>query len=329
MSSGSNNFIRLYCIDAMDDTIFAKDRRILLEQQGIIFTGSSKQADIVISRYASNFATFRRSVMRLIKNRKLQFLIWTDEPRYNTCLSHKISGTWLIPDVHVMNCYTADIYISNYYHCWPVKQRLLELNNKPPLLKNRTIVMLAKFISDQNSARLMIKDRNVDLSWLRCHIALEGHKQGLVDIYGKNWPNGIEREDSRRQADWYNRKMEILGNYRFNLCFENTIYPYYCTEKIWHSIAAGCLPIYYGEGTGIYEDFPADSFIDYSQYENTSELFDKIQSINEEEFRHRMHLCIQTYNRIFDADLWRKTINIVRMNTVNRLRKIRAQTHCE
>ena len=63
-------------------SIFAKDRRILLEQQGIIFTGRSEQADIVISRYASNFAPFRR-VKRLIKNRKLQFLIWTDEPRYN------------------------------------------------------------------------------------------------------------------------------------------------------------------------------------------------------------------------------------------------------
>ena len=38
-------------------------------------------------------------------------------------------------------------------------------------------------------------------------------------------------------------KKDILINYRFNLCPENSIYPGYVTEKIPEAFAAGCLPI--------------------------------------------------------------------------------------
>jgi len=39
-------------------------------------------------------------------------------------------------------------------------------------------------------------------------------------------------------------KMDIISNYKFNLCFENTIYPGYFTEKILHAKISGCIPIY-------------------------------------------------------------------------------------
>ncbi|HEY5226619.1 MAG TPA: glycosyltransferase family 10, partial [Methylovirgula sp.] len=42
-------------------------------------------------------------------------------------------------------------------------------------------------------------------------------------------------------------KYEILPGYRFNLCFENSIFPGYYTEKIVHAWAAGCIPLYWSD----------------------------------------------------------------------------------
>ncbi len=42
-------------------------------------------------------------------------------------------------------------------------------------------------------------------------------------------------------------KYEILPRYRFNLCFENSIFPGYYTEKPLQAWAAGCIPLYFSD----------------------------------------------------------------------------------
>lgn len=42
-------------------------------------------------------------------------------------------------------------------------------------------------------------------------------------------------------------KTEWLQSYKFNLCFENSSYPGYLTEKLFDAFAAGCVPIYWGD----------------------------------------------------------------------------------
>ncbi|MWV63070.1 alpha-1,3-fucosyltransferase [Helicobacter saguini] len=42
-------------------------------------------------------------------------------------------------------------------------------------------------------------------------------------------------------------KIEWLKDYKFNLCFENSSYPGYLTEKLFDAFAAGCVPIYWGD----------------------------------------------------------------------------------
>jgi len=41
--------------------------------------------------------------------------------------------------------------------------------------------------------------------------------------------------------------IDFLRDYRFNIAFENSSSPYYCTEKIAQSMAAGTVPIYWGD----------------------------------------------------------------------------------
>jgi hypothetical protein len=57
-----------------------------------------------------------------------------------------------------------------------------------------------------------------------------------VDGYGKCNENHIGYGEKL--------KMDIISNYKFSLCFENSIYPGYFTEKLLHAKIAGTIPIY-------------------------------------------------------------------------------------
>lgn len=72
---------------------------------------------------------------------------------------------------------------------------------------------------------------------------------------------------------------------------------YYTTEKIWHSIEAGCLPIYFGKNSSIYEDFPKNSFIDYPElFNHPSQLYEFIDNLAFVEYQERLNKCIAVFN---------------------------------
>jgi len=71
-----------------------------------------------------------------------------------------------------------------------------------------------------------------------------------VDSGGK-WLNNVGRTIGNREDEnsYMGDKMQWLEGYKFNLCPENSSYPGYITEKIIHSFASGCVPIYWGDPT--------------------------------------------------------------------------------
>jgi hypothetical protein len=48
------------------------------------------------------------------------------------------------------------------------------------------------------------------------------------------------------KRDFNNNKLDFIGNYKFNMAFENSNRKFYTTEKIFDSIFAGTIPIYWG-----------------------------------------------------------------------------------
>jgi hypothetical protein len=60
-------------------------------------------------------------------------------------------------------------------------------------------------------------------------------------------------------------KKDVLGNFAFNLCPENGLYPGYCTEKIPEAFAAGCLPITWVDGN-VAVDFNPEAFINMQAF---------------------------------------------------------------
>lgn len=233
---------------------------------------------------------------------KKKYLVWTNEPRFDIHYQNKVKPFMVFSDVHIMNVYTRDIYQKNYScHSYPINQRLelLDESNFPSFNHRRIVAIMGYRKRERKNLSLKKDGRELDLINLRQKIALEGLEIGTVDIYGRLWPQGIALEQSRG-TNWQSSKLEILQKYHFNLCFENTNFDYYCTEKIWQSIQGRCLPIYYGKGNKIYEDFPKNSFLDYSNFRNPKELFLYINQITVSEFRERMNLCIEAYNTVYE-----------------------------
>lgn len=47
--------------------------------------------------------------------------------------------------------------------------------------------------------------------------------------------------------DGEKNKLDIISNHKFNMCFENTLFPGYYTEKILHAKVVGAIPIYFSD----------------------------------------------------------------------------------
>jgi hypothetical protein len=101
--------------------------------------------------------------------------------------------------------------------------------------------------------------------------ALSGYKP--VECYGEPWGNWFYGE---------NVKLEVISNYKFTLCYENTAYPGYFTEKPIHARAAGCIPIYWSDKTYI-RDFNPDAFIHLSNFQNIDDLVEEVKRIDNDD----------------------------------------------
>lgn len=94
-----------------------------------------------------------------------------------------------------------------------------------------------------------------------------------VDCFGEPWNNWFYGEDV---------KLDVISNYKFTLCYENTAYPGYFTEKPIHARAAGCIPIYWSDKTYI-EDFNPRAFVHLESYSCLNELVEDVKRIDSDD----------------------------------------------
>lgn len=59
-------------------------------------------------------------------------------------------------------------------------------------------------------------------------------------------PSQFQHNDNTLYEVHNNNKLSYLSQFKFNLCPENSNYEGYVTEKIFDSLSAGCVPIYWG-----------------------------------------------------------------------------------
>jgi hypothetical protein len=132
----------------------------------------------------------------------------------------------------------------------------------------------------------------IQLQDKRYEILMEMLQKGLIDLYGNGWnrliriPPSLAKKLSpflsKNKVHSIEDKAEIISGYRFNLCFENLSYPGYITEKIFDSMIAQTIPVYWG-APDISEFIPPNSFINASKFNNIKALIDHLLKIDSTE----------------------------------------------
>jgi hypothetical protein len=272
-----------------------------LESRGIHLTPSILAADVVVT-----FSVARARQLRLRFPWK-RFVAWTNEPHYD----------YTPPDakpfrILVRNVFSGRVFLHNrhflqtYYarydpEWWPnAASRAPRLDAAGFSFATRAGNRNPAFIFTRRPERdvsLVIAGGDVNLEPLRLRLAEEFHARGRGHIYGGSWPPGVAIDDFRGDPTWWKRKVGLLGSYNFVAAIENAAFPYYCTEKIWHAIMAGCLPIYWGRGTAIHETFPKGSFVDVADFRGTTELIEHLDAMSEREFCDRFNMCAEVFER--------------------------------
>lgn len=89
-------------------------------------------------------------------------------------------------------------------------------------------------------------------------------RHGEVDLFG--------RAVSRPVDD----KLALMRDYRFNICFENTIVPGYFTEKVLQAKVAGCIPLWYGDPS-YRKDFNEHALVNVYEHDfNIERMMDEV-----------------------------------------------------
>ncbi len=101
-------------------------------------------------------------------------------------------------------------------------------------------------------------------------------------------------------------KPAFLRRHRFNLCFENHFWPGYTSEKIAHALAAGCIPIYWGN-PAVAADFNPESFINVSDYGSDEAAVEHILKVADSEEMQLKYLRAPSFsgnqpNQSYDLD---------------------------
>lgn len=76
--------------------------------------------------------------------------------------------------------------------------------------------------------------------------------------------------------------IDWMSQYKFFICFENSKYDYYITEKLINAYYAGCIPIYWGSDT-VSDELNENCMINVNKMRTFDELIEKIKEIDNDD----------------------------------------------
>jgi len=112
---------------------------------------------------------------------------------------------------------------------------------------------------------------------------LSNYKQ--IKSYGKVRTNSLKLRRLSEGRYWRDAKDNFFRNtkHKFTLAYENSLAPYYCTEKIMDAFLAGSIPIYWGDPK-VNLDWNSKAFINVTKNKNWIDTVIELDK-NEELFR--------------------------------------------
>lgn len=185
-----------------------------------------------------------------------------------SCVRVFYTGENLIPDFNIYDYAIGFDYIDygDRYLRWPLYwlyEEDVDLARRKHLLYD-----IDRFMERDFCCRVVSGEK----SQYREEVFTEIHERKYVASGGKcknNMPGGRCVENKR----------DFLSKYKFNLAMENANSPGYVTEKIIQAWAAGCIPIYWGGGGRIKDEFNKEAYIDCSDFSTTAELIEYLENL--------------------------------------------------
>lgn len=178
--------------------------------------------------------------------------------------------------------------------------------SKRPLNEKKLCTLISSNKKIDHSLELYSK-REEAIRWFEAN-----HPEDF-DLYGQLWD--VREFPSFRGA--IDSKKPVLERYMFSICYENARdMAGYITEKIFDSMIAGCIPIYWG-ANNISDYVPKECYIDKTQYSNYEELYNYIKNMPIDEYERRLQYIEDYLNspqiEVFTNEYFTKTIidNIV------------------
>jgi alpha(1,3/1,4) fucosyltransferase len=111
------------------------------------------------------------------------------------------------------------------------------------------------------------------------------------DVFGQGWqrrhpavPARLHNAVLQAYRGPVREKLETLAQYQFSLCFENSQFSGYVSEKIFDCFFTGTIPIYLG-APDITRYIPESAFIDMRQFRDYRELELFLDSLDEQQTR--------------------------------------------
>ena len=218
-------------------------------------TKNGENADVIISsvfgdlRYAKE-----KTILFIWENKRPDFRI----SRYALSMD--------IDDYFGKNC-----YFPNWYGKikWPgFKYNLLKDNNDPH--NQEDLISLNSLTSKRNLESLKVKNKfcaiiatNPEILRMNIMIFMNNFYK-KIDGYGSAF-NKFEKRSKR----------DILKEYKFCLCPENSIYPGYLTEKLIEAWDAGVVPLWSGSNSPV-NYINKKAFVNYQNFTQMNEFFKKV-----------------------------------------------------
>lgn len=120
-------------------------------------------------------------------------------------------------------------------------------------------------------------------------------KSNSLDLFGRNWNLTLNRRTlwwkylinyssiMKAYRGSTENKHKTLSNYKYSICFENSIMNGYVTEKIFDCFYAGTVPIYYG-ASDISDYIDPNSYIDYNNFRNPADLKSYVDALSNAQY---------------------------------------------
>ncbi|MEM6558271.1 MAG: glycosyltransferase family 10 [Myxococcota bacterium] len=102
-----------------------------------------------------------------------------------------------------------------------------------------------------------------------------------VDSAGRHLTNTDALDAGPDPSGGASRKLRYQAQFRFTIAFENSSYPGYTTEKLYHAFAARTVPIYWGNPR-VARDFSAAAFLNAHECSGLEELADRVIALDDD-----------------------------------------------